>query len=83
VPRNEAGVVRGIKIYEFYRSKGYTKSFEEFGRVALRPSGEIEPSYVPITVHYSTSYSEQCAKYLIERDGFTMKEFYDWLKANG
>ena len=79
----ELGIISGIRVYEFFRSKNYAKSFEEFGRVALKPPGKVEIGYIPVTVYYSHPYTEQCVKYLIERDGFTIEEFYNWLKANG
>lgn len=72
-----------MRVYEFFRGMRYSKEFEEFGQVALMPPREKEIGYTPVTVHYSHPYPEKCVEFLLEREGYTLNDFYDWLKNNG
>ncbi len=76
-------LVLGYRLYEFFASRGYAKSYEEFGKVALKPGEGFEIGYLPVVIYYNQPYPKRCLELTLKKEGFTLTDFEEWADGQG
>jgi len=75
--------IAGLRVFEFFRSKGYTVIHREFGLVSLKPKDTLEIGCFPLTIYYSHPYPWACIAYYLAREGFKEQDFGNWMEGHG
>jgi hypothetical protein len=80
-------VIIGMRLYEFFRSKGYkpipVHEEEEFGIVVLEPPTATQRGYIPVPIYYSHPYTLAVLESRLNREGYSLNDFEDWFNKRG